>query len=89
MACGILVYKSKRRAAQTEPLFFYFYSLLEAFHARHSARSVDSPYLSFGRLFFWPPQLAASFMKALTADHAAHGLPRPQMIFDVIGDPRR
>src|ERR1700722_18921314 len=26
MVCGILAHKSKRRAAQTEPLFFYFYA---------------------------------------------------------------
>src|ERR1700750_64851 len=26
MVCGILAHESKRRAAQTEPLFFYFYA---------------------------------------------------------------
>jgi hypothetical protein len=50
-----LLIKEKRRAAQTEPLFFHFYSMLETFHALHlAAELIIRAASSFGR-FSWRP----------------------------------
>jgi hypothetical protein len=60
--------------------------MLETFHARYSARSGLRVPIPSGGLFFWPPQLAASFMTALTRATRRMVFPARQMIFDVIGD---
>jgi hypothetical protein len=72
MVCGILAYKEKRRAAQTEPPFFY--SMLG-----RRPEWVERPYSTFRAAFLLAPQLAASFIfhDSLQPGHAAHGLRRP------------
>jgi hypothetical protein len=86
MVCGILAHKSKRRAAQTEPLLLFLCSkLYMAAFARSGSKAAAHP----SRGFSFGPQVSAPFMTALTRGHAGMVFPARQMIFDVIGDPRR